>query len=1093
LAKFTPIENELIGRISPASDRFVSNLGKIREALEDLWPNDPVRIVDHYTDHGILHTERLMDKAANILNVDKSVHLTDKEMYLLLAGIYLHDIGMQCDLAKFPKIKDKAETLGAKFNIGFDLVDGKYSREMQKSIRKNHHYLTAAWIDYANRTGETRLGPAAREMDPDIVDDLIDICKYHSKLSIDECPNSAYNHTERKQFVAAILRFADELDIDVHRINIDTVKNFSIDSENSVYWWLHNRTRIDFINNIILLNLILHPIDVENYGSLMKEIFIDEFSKKNGSVIEILCKNGIPIRISSKSGVVANDRVDLLPKDIIHALQKMKKREIVENELVEEIRIWLESIGYDVSASKKSNNHAWDLEATLGRGLMLQVVLIRCFEGEINRADLQNLEKNSASQKWAIAEKRVAPSAREYASSKPGLKVFNLSDFMHEIWGPYFDELKKLVEDNFIIDRYIDLACYKQEMDELGREITKDKYISLDGYLDDWLKERGKMHISILGEFGTGKTWFCRHYAYRQLERYLNNPINERMPLLVTLRDFNKATTPQQLINDALLEKYKLHFVGSPYEIFQKLNTKGKLLLILDGFDEMAQKSSHQTIADNFWELAELVDENSKVILTSRKEFFSYAEESKKVLGGKEYGRKKRDLSPPEFEIINLEPFNDSQIRKIIMLRLGPGKGKLTADKIMKNPNLSEMARKPILVELLLAALDEVGGDVLDDPAQVYLYATNNLLLRNITTQRTFTTTADKLYFLCELAWEMIKNEQLNMHYEDITEKIGSYFRDKIKGKDGLDNWDLDLRSQTLLHRNAAGYYEFAHKSLAEYFVAYKFAAELGCLAPAFVQTYKEANDEQCIPPIIKKEISGLVDTFGLISFHHPQMNVIRKLLGNILEDSCNMRLWEIIDFTRTRIFEQVKFVGSNSATLLHLKGTSFEKADLAQAVLVGADLKGCNLLETNLENCDLTEADLRGCKISENAIKGARIGGAVVSIFFAFPVNEIDLEMPSFKKYINDDENIISDVLNKYKISTLSNVTYIGSNLIIIKGCLINDIIYWERKKNEISGLLDNPEILFYENEIEEFEERDPGNRSAVNHYRKYLYDDSN
>jgi len=63
------------------------------------------------------------------------------------------------------------------------------------------------------------------------------------------------------------------------------------------------------------------------------------------------------------------------------------------------------------------------------------------------------------------------------------------------------------------------------------------------------------------------------------------------------------------------------------------------------------------------------------------------------------------------------------------------------------------MARKPLLVELLLAALDDVGPEVLTNPAQVYLYATNRLLLRNMDAQRTFTSTRDKLYFLCELAW----------------------------------------------------------------------------------------------------------------------------------------------------------------------------------------------------------------------------------------------------------------------------------------------------------------------------------------------------
>lgn len=1089
MAKFTPIENKLISRINKSDDRLGSNLAKIREAMEDLWTDDPVRIIQHYTDHGVKHSQRLVGYAVKLLNANKKVHLSDQEMYLLIASIYLHDIGMQCDIIKFPKIKSIAESLGAKFNIEFELIDGGYSREMQKSIRKNHHYLAAAWIDFANQTGETRLGPVAREIDPNLVNDLMDICKYHSKLPIDECPiNSCYFSGERKQLVAALLRFSDELDIDAHRINIETVKNFSIDPDNSVYWWLHNRTVIEFItNNMIRINMQLHPNDMFAYSSLIKEVFIDKFSRKNGPILDILCKNDIPIYISSDSKVVENNRIDLLPPDIVNSLKKMKKQGNIQDSLAEEIRGWLESIGYEVSPSKKFGDRALDIEATLGRGLMHQTVLIRCYDGEINRTDLEILDENPTPQKWAITDKRVSPSARDYAHVKSTLKVFNLTDFMREIWGPYFDELKNLIKENRIQERYIDLACYKQEMDDTGQEIYRDKYVSLDEYLDDWLKERGKMHISILGEFGTGKTWFCRHYAFRQYERYLRDPINERLPLLITLREFNKATTPQQLINDALLEKYKLHFVGSAYEVFQKINKNGKLLLILDGFDEMAQKSSYQTIADNFWELAELIDLNSKVILTSRKEYFSAAKESEKILSGREYGRKKRDLSPPEFEILNLEPFSDSQIREVIQRRLGLEKGKSTADKIMKIPNLSEMARKPILIELLLAALDEIGGDALENSAQVYLYATNNLLLRNITTHRTFTATTDKLYFLCELAWEMIKSEQLNMHYKDITKKIGAYFKDKIKGRDELDNWDLDLRSQTLLHRNAAGYYEFAHKSLAEYFIAYKFAAELGCMAPLFAQAYKEEGNKECALPITKKDNLSLVDSFGAISFRHPKMKVIKGLLKEILAENANKRLWEVIDSTRGRTFEQLKFVGGNAATLLQTIGASFENADLAQTILAEADLTGCNLLKTNLTNCDLTEADLRGCKINDATLKSAKLANTLVAITSIikepFPVKSPGSVYKVFnKKYNKKIFEIISQ--NGGHIS-FSEFYLMGEmdRLIVFHDCKINEGFNWTAAREEILKVSLIHQTGLYENEIEELYKTVPELERILHH----------
>ena len=333
MARFTATENELIRQIK--DDRLTSSLAKIREAIEDLWPSDSVRIVLHYTDHGVKQSERVANYASLILKANKGTSLTDQEMYLLLAGIYLHDIGMQCDVVKFPEIADKAETMGVEFDIKFEFVNEVFSKDMQKSIRKNHQYLSAAWIDLASRTGGTRLGTATMEIPKDLVDDLMDICKYHSRLSIKKCPlKFKFSQIDRKQLVAAILRFADELDIDAHRVSLETVRNFSIDPDNSVYWWLHNRTSITFITpNVISIMLQLHPFDNEKYGPLIKRLFIEKFCKKNGPLIDILFENHIPLHISSDSGVIENDRIEFLPNYIVSALQRMEKCDKISDEI----------------------------------------------------------------------------------------------------------------------------------------------------------------------------------------------------------------------------------------------------------------------------------------------------------------------------------------------------------------------------------------------------------------------------------------------------------------------------------------------------------------------------------------------------------------------------------------------------------------------------------------------------------------------------------------------------------------------------------------------------------------------------------------
>ena len=1079
MAKFTEIETEILKHVK--DDRLQSSLEKIREAVEDIWADDAPRIIHDYTDHGIKHCERLADFANKLLQANDGRVFSFQEMYLLLASIYLHDIGMQCDVVKFPKIKERAEALGAKFEVKFTAkTASKYSIEEQKEIRKNHQYLSAAWIDYANRTGETSAGQAAKTIPEDLVDDLIDICKHHAKLPITDCPLTfKFDPTGRKQLIASLLRFSDELDVDVHRVSIETVKNFSLNSKNSVYWWLHNRTKVVFsARNVVILTIRLHPSDAKQYGSFVYETFITEFRTKNRPVLSVLARDGIPIVIGEDSKVVEHDRAEQLPSEIVQALEAMQHGRNPLIELADEVRIWLEAIRYEVSDLKERDERTVDMIATLEQGTVKQRVLVRCVGGEITSEDVDSLDKaldRKTPQGWLITDKRVSGGARKRAAIDDAFRVFNLSDFLQQmVWGPYFNALKALVEKSRILDLYVDLGCYKQKMDVVTNEIEQEKYSSLDKYIDNWLIERSKMHISLLGEFGAGKTWFCRHYAYRQLERYIKDPINERLPLLITLRSFAKAMTAQQLINDALLEQYKLPFVGSAFEVFQEMNRQGKLLLILDGFDEMARQVDYQTVVDNFWELATLAKEGSKVILTSRTEYFHWAKESEKILGGEEFGRRTILLSPPKFEVLYIEPLNNNKIRQVITLRLGVKERQHIVEHILNDPNLSEMASKPVLVELLLAALDEVSADVLKNPARVYLYATNKLLLRNIETKRTFTTTADKLYFLCELAWEMIKSGELRIHYTAIPERIENYFGDKIKDKHKLDNWDFDLRNQTLLHRDAAGYYEFAHKSLAEYFVAFKFATELGCLAPIFTQTYCEAEGHLCEIPIKQKNITELAKTFGAIALTDNRMYAVRRLLQEMNAEDASKRLWAVINETKEKTFEQVNYAGGNAATLLRIIGESFNGTNLKNTVLAGADLTKCQLTTANLNGCDLHEADLRGSFFNEDISRAAKLDKSIIFIIGVGKTKPYGKEfrMLSYDKKREIESQFYDKIMGSF--GRVGNVNSAKFNSTedgdIVFNCLlkINDLNFWVSIRND---LLQDPLIknmAIYNHEIE-------------------------
>jgi hypothetical protein len=986
MAQFSNAEKHLLKSVT--DDRLQTSLSLLREAMESIWSPDAPRVIRDYTDHGQKHCERLAGFAKKLLEANDGQPLTEREMYLLLGGIYLHDIGMQCDVVRFPEVKATAEKLGAKFDVDFTAQTAStYSVEEQKAIRRNHQLLSVAWTDEASRNGTGPLNLAGKSVPVDLFDDLMDVCKYHTKYPIGECPIAfKLDPNARKQLVAAVLRFADELDIDANRVNFETVRTFNLDPRNAVHWWLHSRTKVAFTTrSAVRLITWLNVSDSKEFGDIIQDAFIAEFQSKNKSVLDILRQHKIPFTIDAASGVETLDRADPLPEDVKSVLRSIQQTIDPVMEVAGEVRAWLRAVRYEVTDPNKCDGRIADMIATMEQGAVKQRILIRCLTGEINQSDVEELDKlldRKTPQGWLITDVRVSEAARQRAAADSSLGVFNLSEFLsQQVWGPYFASLAALVQKDRISDLYVDVGCYKETMDEKGEVKAKDGNPSLDKYIDAWLGERGKAHISVLGQFGSGKTWFCRHYACQQLQRYLANPVKERLPLLITLRAFSKAMTAQQLINDALLEQYNLPFVGSAYDVFVEMNRRGKLLLILDGFDEMARQVDYQTVVDNFWELAKLVDPRSKVILTSRSEYFRWAKDSEKILGGQEYGRSTIILEPPKFEVIYIEPLTNAQIRELILKRVGPERAELVTKRILSNARLLDMARKPVLVELLLAALDEVSPEVLENPAQVYLYATNKLLLRNIATRRTFTTTADKLYFLCELAWEMLKTGELRVHYTSIPDRIKTYFGDRIKDQHDLDTWDFDLRGQTLLHRNATGYYEFAHKSLAEFFVAIKLASELGCLNPAFSKAYSEEGGRPCLIPIKPKRVPGLLGTLGAVSFRRPGMQAVLSLLPSMLSRKAPQILWKVIQSTRGQQFESIGYVGGNAATLLARLDNKGLNRNLADLNLTGADLSLCDLREANLERCCFREADLSFSNIQDGALAGTALLDTVILV----------------------------------------------------------------------------------------------------------------
>jgi HD-GYP domain-containing protein (c-di-GMP phosphodiesterase class II) len=94
----TDAERKLLRMVKLASLR--TSLASLREAADAIWSNDAPRVIQDFTDHTLQHSLRVAGFARDILRANSGRSLSEEEAYLLIAAIYLHDIGMQCDVIR---------------------------------------------------------------------------------------------------------------------------------------------------------------------------------------------------------------------------------------------------------------------------------------------------------------------------------------------------------------------------------------------------------------------------------------------------------------------------------------------------------------------------------------------------------------------------------------------------------------------------------------------------------------------------------------------------------------------------------------------------------------------------------------------------------------------------------------------------------------------------------------------------------------------------------------------------------------------------------------------------------------------------------
>ncbi|MGW0459673.1 NACHT domain-containing protein [Streptomyces tendae] len=691
-----------------------------------------------------------------------------------------------------------------------------------------------------------------------------------------------------------------------------------------------------------------------------------------------------------------------------------------EVRLRDDVQAWFTAVGYRVEHTWASseNTSALLVSVPTRRPGRFDRVIVLCVDGELGLYHLDILEnlilEQGAAEGWGVAQLRISEAARRRAAdSQDRYSCFSFDDLIDlEVdFEPYIEWLQNEVNTRKIDTRYIPLSCKKEEVDPgSGKPLDVSNYHwsegGLDRYVETWLTDPAKKHLSLLGEFGMGKSWFSLHFASELAEAWKDakkrGVPRPRVPLVIPLRDYAKQTSVSALLSEFFFNKHKIGMRS--YDVFSVLNRMGRLLLIFDGFDEMASRIDRNTMVANFWELAKAVEPGAKVLLSSRTEHFPEAKHARDLFEARiSTSASVIPADGPTFEIVELVPFDDDQIERMLGNLLSPDQ----VQSVMRNDDVRDLMQRPVMSELVMDALPAIEGGAPVDLTRVYLYAIQRKMDKDVSSQRTFTSRADKVLFLSEVSWEMLRTNQLTLNYRDFPDKLRACFGPVVESSKDLDYWEQDMRNQGMFVRNAEGDYGPSHKSLLEFLTAYKYAAELGLLAGDFLalipnsghasaETYSwweyfDSRDEGGALPSLRsihaESPEKLAETFGVDEFNP----VVYDFLATMAREHSHFENILIGHIQSTKNLNTPAVLGGNCANLIGCAQGTLEGADLN-----GADLTGFRRVERphritrfsrprvvpeqrkmSLRGVDLRQSVLTSVSLARLDMRGANFNGA--------------------------------------------------------------------------------------------------------------------
>ena len=317
-------------------------------------------------------------------------------------------------------------------------------------------------------------------------------------------------------------------------------------------------------------------------------------------------------------------------------------------------------------------------------------------------------------------------------------------------------------------------------------------------------------HLMILGQPGAGKSTFLRKIGLEALKDKSGQVEGEYIPALLELKQF---ITDKVDIYDIIQQEFISCQLPMAKEFTNQVLRQGKLLLLLDGLDEVSNK-------------------NFELVIDGIQNFVKQYKQNKFVISCRTAAYRQKFNNFKEFIIAD---FDDQQIQQFINnwfyseVDKQLGTGEKCWNKINSEEATRELARTPLLLTFLCLEYDE-SQDLPKKKATLYGNALDILLRRWASEKRL---PYEPIYrqlgidlekiMLAEIAYDNFAKDKLFFSQQEVLNQIQKFLSNNDNAPKNLDPGtilDAITIEQGILVERARDVFSFSHLTLQEYLTA---------------------------------------------------------------------------------------------------------------------------------------------------------------------------------------------------------------------------------------------------------------------------------